>query len=148
MSRDSLGVFLLKGIFSMIGMIAVLVTFFTAGPWFETNYWPVLSKLEFVEIQPVNENASRVRVKFTKQRNCEYIGTSWYAMGFNGISDRVPMVPIKDPNDLSPPTLMVGKQYGGPWLLGIPWEEVKAKSYVLVYHKCHSFWTTTTLFYP
>lgn len=137
-----------KGLFLMVGMVSILIAGFAAGPWVETNYFPVLSKLEFIEIQPVNETASKVRVKFTKRRNCEYIGTSWYKTNLLGIAERIPMVPIKDPNDLSPPNLMVGTQYAGPWLVGMTVEDIKSKSYVLVYHRCYPFWTTTTVFYP
>lgn len=140
--------YIIKGMLAGIGLLSILMTFFVAGPWIETRFMPVLSKLEFVSIQPDTENTSIVRVKFTKNKDCEYMGMAWYVTNLSGISDRVSMVPIKDPNDTSSPNRMVGTQYAGPWRIGLTLKDIREKSYVLVYHRCHPFWTTTTVFYP
>lgn len=131
-----------------VGLLAGLISFFAAGPALESRYWPVLGKLEFTKVESVTDNTSIVRVRFTKERDCEYMGIAWYYGSSPGISERVSMIPIRDPEDTSSPNRIVGMQSAGPWRLAIPAGEVSTKSYVVAYHRCHPFWTTSTKFYP
>jgi len=131
-----------------IGLFFAMITIFAGGPALETAYWPVLGKLEFTDVKPLTDETAITRVRFTKKRDCEYLGISWYRGSSVMISERVSMTAIKDPDDTSSPTRIVGTQDAGPWRIGMSADDIIKKSYVVIYHRCHPFWNTMTKFYP
>ncbi|GGE18015.1 hypothetical protein GCM10011390_41480 [Aureimonas endophytica] len=126
----------------------MLYSFFMLGPALETRYFPVVSKLHITEVDPVSKGISLVRVEFGKLRDCEYLGIAWYVGPEAGAFERVSMVPIRDQDDTSAPSRPVGVHRAGPWRVTIDAEQVRGKSYVKAYHRCHPFWVTTSDFYP
>lgn len=124
------------------------VVFWTIGPNIETRYFPVLDKLQIVSIGSVSPTMSEIQVTFTKRRNCEYVGMSWYYRDpVTGI-ERVALIQGKAPGDETPPNRPLGFQRAGPWKVGIAAGELKGKSFVQAFHFCHGLWTTRTEFYP
>ena len=131
-----------------ITVLTILYSFFMVGPAIETKWFPVLSKMQVLEVQPLTDQTSAVRAEFTKLRNCEYLGIAWYHGSQQKDFDRISMVPIRDPDDTSSPNRPVGTQRAGPWRLTMPAGEVRQNSFVQAFHRCHPFWTTVTDFYP
>lgn len=145
-SRDWTGP--LKALLATIAILSGIYVFFLLGPWIETRYFPVLSTMRIVSVDAATDDTSLVRTRFTKLRACDYMGISWYYGSQAGLFERVSMVPIRDPNDTSAPNRATGDQRAGPWRVTIPAGEVRTKSFVQVYHRCHPFWTTMSQFYP
>lgn len=131
-----------------IAALSGLYTFFTAGPAIETAFFPVLSKMEIIDVQPLTRRSSAVTTRFKKMRDCEYMGIAWYSGSQAGAFERVSMVPIRDPDDTSAPSRPTGVQQAGPWRITIPAEHVRDRSFVQVFHRCSPLWVTMSKFYP
>ena len=138
----------LKAVLGTIAAISVLYTFFLVGPALETRFFPVLGTMRILSVEPLTPHTSLVRTEFVKLRGCEYMGIAWYYGPEAGVFERVSMVPIRDPDDTSAPNRAVGAQRAGPWRVAMPAADVRTKSFVQVYHRCHPFWTTMSRFYP
>ncbi|KQT52239.1 MULTISPECIES: hypothetical protein [unclassified Aureimonas] len=138
----------LKVLLGTIAVLCGLYVFFLVGPALETRFFPVLGKMRFTEVLAQTKDASIVRTEFEKLRSCEYMGIAWYYGAEAGVFERVSMVPIRDPNDTSSPSRPVGIARAGPWRITIPAADVRTKSFVEAFHRCHPFWTTVSKFYP
>ena len=123
-------------------------TFFNLGPFIETRFFPPVSKLTIVSIEPDANGGSRIEAEFTTLRSCEYIGINWFRTWPNGTFDPVPVTLLRKPGDNSSPNRPLGTQRSGPWIVGIPPDEFRTASFARLSHRCHPFWTTTTDFYP
>jgi hypothetical protein len=132
----------------IITFLTLLYSFFMVGPAIESRWFPVLSKMQVLELQSLTDQTSAVRAEFTKLRNCEYLGIAWYHGSQQKDFERISMVPIRDPDDTSSANRPVGTQRAGPWRLTMPADEVLRNSFVQAFHRCHPFWTTVTDFYP
>jgi hypothetical protein len=138
----------LKAFFGTVTVLAVLYSFFTLGPALETRYLPVLGTMRITDVEELTPTTSLVRTEFEKLRACEYMGIAWYYGPEPGVFERVSMVPIRDPDDTSSPSRPIGIARAGPWRITIPAGDVRQKSFVEAFHRCHPFWTTVSKFYP
>lgn len=127
--------------------IALTVTVYTVGPWLETKYFPVVGKLEVHQIHRLDETTTRLFVSFRKLRNCQYLGISWFR-GNPEHFERVPVVLMRAPGDISSPNRPIGHQAAGPWDVLMNEEDLRRNSFAELYHRCHFLWNTTTNFYP
>ena len=149
MSRhDKFLVAVMHGVLIAITVAVMLVTFFVTFPALETRHWPVVGKMRINSVELASEDRSVVYATFTKLRNCEYIGITWFHAGALGELNRVPVELYRQANDISSPNRPVGTQSAGPWVVGIPPNELRSRSCVQLAHRCHPFWTTFTNFYP
>jgi hypothetical protein len=137
-----------QGVLIAITVAVLLVTFFISFPAVETRYFPVANPMTIDRVETASDGRSLVYVSFTKLRDCEYIGMSWYERGLLGTLEQVPIEVFRRPNDISSPSRPVGTHAAGPWIIGIPSEVVRSNSFVQLAHRCHPFWTTFTNFYP
>jgi hypothetical protein len=137
-----------KMLCAIVVFFGLVFTVYAVGPAIETKFFPVVSKLEILSIQPTVTNQTEVRAAFRKIRDCEYIGISWFAGNREKDYERVTVQLMRDPSDTSSPNRPLGYQRAGPWIIGIPPFEVRNKSFARLMHKCHPFWTTTTDFFP
>ncbi len=126
---------------------STLMIIYTAGPWLETRFWPVVSKLTILQTEMTGPAQTKIWAYFTKMRACDYIGIAWYQIEGDDVI-RVPLQLLREPGDLSSPNRPIGSTKAGPWIVDIPRDLVKSKSYVELQHRCHPFWVTTTEFYP
>ncbi|KQT54611.1 hypothetical protein ASG43_03225 [Aureimonas sp. Leaf454] len=131
-----------------VTMLSVLYCFFMVGPALETRFFPALGKMKITSVEALTGETSIVRTAFSKLRACEYLGIAWYYGSEAGVFERVSMVPIRNPDDTSSPNRRVGLQRAGPWRITIPEGDVRTRSYVQAFHRCHPFWTTVSEFYP
>lgn len=123
--------------------------FFILGPTAESNWYPVVEKLQITEITPGPEvDTSMVYARFNKVRDCEFIGISWNRLVTNGAVQRVPVILQRRDGDDSSPNRRLGVSVAGPWIVSMPASQIRGQSVVEVYHRCHPFWTTRTPFYP
>ncbi len=126
---------------------STLMIIYTVGPWLETKYWPVVSKLTILQMETVNERQTKIWAYFTKMRACEYVGIAWNKIEGKDLV-RVPLQLLRDPDDVSSPNRPIGSTKAGPWIVDIPIDLVKANSYVELQHRCHFAWLSITEFYP
>ena len=150
MSSDLSGwaVWAIKVFCAGVILFATAVTIFTIGPAIETRYFPVVSKLRILSIEPEGDGA-RIMAEFTKLRGCEYIGLSWFhRLGEGNGFERVPLILLRRPGDEGSPNRPEGRQRAGPWIVGVPPPEIAGNSFAQLFHRCHPFWVTTTEFYP
>lgn len=134
-----------------LGTIMILMAgymFFYIAPQLETMYWPVLDKLQIIEVRPIDPDTSIVMTAFKKRRDCAYLGTAWYRSNSNGSFERVAMVTERVKGDDSSPNRPLGYQTSGPWRVSMPAEQIRSRSIVEIFHQCWPFWTTRTQFYP
>lgn len=139
---------LIQGALLSMTTVVLLVTLFVSMPAVETRFFPVVQHLEIDNVAPASENRSVIYGHFNKVRQCDYIGISWFRRTSDGALERVPVELMRRAGDTSSPTRPTGRQVAGPWVIGIPPEEVRFVSIVELTHRCHPFWTTVTQFYP
>jgi len=139
---------LFEASFYLVLIIGSTVTIFSLGPYLETRFWPTVSKLHILSIEATGPAETTIRAEFTKLRNCEYVGISWYRGTPQGGFERVPVILLRQAGDTSSPNRPTGKQRAGPWIIGVPISEVPSNSFAQLVHRCHPFWPTTTDFYP
>ncbi|NEH72253.1 hypothetical protein [Rhizobium leguminosarum] len=144
----SLGFLLVKLICGTIIFFASIFTVFAVGPAIETRYLPAVSKLTITSIEETSDGRTRIRVAFRKLRDCEYIGITWFVGSRPDSFERVSVVLMRDQNDTSSPNRPIGYQTAGPWIIGVPPEDLKNHSFAQLVHRCHPFWPTVTDFFP
>lgn len=137
----------ITGICAAITFFAVVFIVFTVGPQLETRFWPVVSKLKILSIEEV-AGQSQLTARFTKFRNCEYIGLSWFRGRLDGNFERVRVTILRQPGDDGSPNRPPGTQTSGPWLVAIPPADLRGNSFARLSHRCHFLWLTTTDFWP
>lgn len=137
---------------------AIGITFFLglaiwfAGPAIEARYFPVATKLSITRMISVPSGTQVDAANFVKLRDCEFLGISWFTRRPNGSLEQVAVVPLnlvraKD-LDMTVFTRPEGHNVVGPWLISLPLRDVIYFSFARIHHRCHSFWTTVTDFYP
>lgn len=137
---------------------AVGITFFLglavwfAGPAIEARYFPVATKLSITRMISVPSGTQIDAASFTKLRDCEFLGISWFTRTPNGSLEQVAVVPLNlvrsSEVDTTVFTRPRGENIVGPWLISLPLRDVIYFSFARIHHRCHSFWTTVTDFYP
>lgn len=138
-----------KAFCATVIFFALSFSVYMVGPAIETRYFPAVSKLRILSLEPDGPSGmSRIQAEFTKLRNCEYLGIAWFLRDEIGGFERVPIILQRRPGDLSSPNRPTGVQRAGPWLVALKPDILKHQSFALLSHKCHPFWITTTEFYP
>lgn len=136
------------GLCAAIIFCCAIYCFFVVGPAVETAFFPAVSKLKILSIAPAEGGQAEITAEFTKLRDCEYVGIAWYHGQPSGGFERVPVILLRKEGDTSSPNRPTGTQRAGPWIIGVPPEEIAKNSFARLSHRCHPFWLTTTDFYP
>lgn len=130
------------GVLAAMVMVSALFIF---GPPLETKLLPVYSKFEIIEVTPYGENQSRAIFRFTKWRQCDPQGFSWYA-GNPGAAFRQIGIKIEQPRPGGPRPL--GVQQTSPYIIDVPPEDLRGIVFAEIYSRCHFLWNTRTDIYP
>lgn len=142
-------VLIVKAISAAIIFASALFAIFIVGPAVETRWFPVVSKLRITKVMTGEEaGTSVVYAEFSKKRDCEYVGIAWFQGDPNGVFERVPVILLRKEGDQSSPNRPLGTQKAGPWIVGVPPDELRKNSFARLYHRCFPFWPTTTDFWP
>ena len=126
----------------------MVFTVYAVGPPLETKWRPVVSKLEILSVEPAPMGKTKIRAAFRKLRDCEYLGIAWFVGTRATDFERVSVELMRDPNDTSSPSRPLGYQKVGPWVIGMPPDELRSHSFAQLQHRCHPFWNSITEFYP
>ena len=140
--------FVIKTICGTVIAACTAVVIWTLGPSLETRYFPPVSKLRILSMADDGEGRTVIRAEFTKVRDCEYLGIAWFHGEPEGTFERVTVVLMREDGDTSSPNRPEGTQRAGPWIIGIPPDELVGNSFARLHHRCHGFWLTTTDFWP
>lgn len=138
----------IKAVCAAIIFVATVQTLLIVAPAIETRWFPPVSKLTILDMRETEDGRTAIDAYFTKLRQCEYVGISWYAGKPEGPFERVPVVLLRAEDDTSSPNRPVGSQRAGPWIVSLAPEEVQNNSFVRLSHRCGWPWLTTTDFYP
>ena len=137
-----------KAVCAAVIFLATVQTLLILAPAMETRFWPPVSKLTILSMTENENGHTVVDAYFTKIRECEYIGISWFQGDPAGQFERVPILVLRREGDTSSPNRPVGSQKAGPWIISLPMEQVKGNSFSRLYHRCNPLYVTTTDFYP
>lgn len=124
------------------------IVVWTVGPSLETRYFAPVSKLRILSMEASADGGTIVRAEFTKVRSCEYLGIAWFKGSPEGSFERVTLILMRSDEDTSSPNRPTGTQVAGPWIIGIPLDELLGNSFARLHHRCHGLWLTTTDFWP
>lgn len=128
---------------------SALYVIWAVGPAIETRLAPVVGKLQILAMRPGDlDGTTEVHAAFEKRRDCEYVGISWFHGSKEAGFERVPIVLLRQEGDTSSPNRPVGYQKAGPWIVGVPPDELVGNSFAQLQHRCWPFWLTTTDFFP
>jgi hypothetical protein len=141
-------VLFIKAFCAAIVFAATLFTILTIAPAIETRFAPVVSKLRITKVMADDAGNSIVYAEFTKLRDCEYIGLSWYHGDPRGEFERVPVVLLRKEGDTASPNRPLGTQKAGPWIVSISPAELRGNSFARLSHRCNFLWLTNTDFLP
>lgn len=138
-----------KAASAAIMLLAMVSIIWTAGPWIETKYFPVVDKLHISDVQPGPYPGSiQFTAEFVKLRACEYLGLGWYHEENGGQPSRVNTILLRNLTDSDGPTRPPGYTKTGPWIVYMTEDELLHHSFAVLYHRCNPLWVTTTEFYP
>jgi hypothetical protein len=140
----------LRAIFWMLYlglMLALIPPIWTVGPLIERDYFPVVSRLSFIEIKEVDEG-SIVRFEYEKYRGaCALEKVTWYL----GIERRaeVAFFPLTDlpltEDGISDRDS--GSFVSAEFFVGLSESELTTNSMAITIHRCHPLWKTTSVFW-
>jgi hypothetical protein len=140
--------FLFEASFYIVMVAGIGYTLFTVGPWVETRFFPVVSKLEILSMVDNGDGTTTIETAFRKLRPCDYVGISWYHGDRATQFSRVPVILMRKEGDVSNPNRPLGYQRSGPWVIGVPIGDLETNSFAELQHTCHEWWTTTTEYFP
>lgn len=140
----------IKSICAAVIFVCTMMVISTLAPLAETRYWPVVSKLTVEQMVDNGDGTTNIYAFFNKLRDCEYVNIAWYRGRPDGMFERASLVLLRKEGDTSSPNRPTGQQRSGPWILGIPADQVKGNSFARLTHRCWPapFWLSTTDFYP
>ena len=131
--------------FAMFVCLSLLLLQF--APMIESHWFPVAEKLQITSMTPTKDGTGTVlQVSFNKLRDCEYLGIAWYLKGDNGSVTRVAVITARP--DSGSPNRPLGQVTTGPWTVDMPMVRLLSSSYAVLFHNCHTLWTTKTDFWP
>lgn len=105
-------------------------------PTIEGGLWPVTGKVEFIGVTEVDGGVT-ARLKYTKYRDCEYLGASLDANGMP-----VDFEPVAGGE---PITVGTGERLSRPFFIGT---KDLAGLRLRWLHRCSPYWLTVTVGYP
>lgn len=131
-------------LFIMSTLLAVTTLLvFMVGPALEGKYFPVSTVTSLTARIPYEANSTLLKgTSFKIRQDCAFIKLEWWYGTPNGNRVLVPLTLLE------PSKLRGGGWFDwGPWLVTLHPLQVLEASHAYVYHECHPFWHTKTLFY-
>lgn len=130
---------LVKLTFYAATFVVFLPLLFNLSHWAETTFRPVIVD-PHVTYEPLPDGGVSVKLSYTKVRDCEFLGISWY---------RGPVRLIVDDSvdkNFMPRSSLPGPVVRGPWVVqGI---EMLEGTRAAIWHKCHPLWPLYNRLYP
>jgi len=138
-----------KSMAAAIMFFSTIVLSLTVAPWLETRFYPPVGKITITSMADNGDGTTTLYVEFDKFRDCEYIGMAWFRGTYGTEFQRVSMsvVPLAV-NGTSIPTRPIGHHRAGPWIIGVPIDEIMNNSSAQIFHRCNPLWMTTSEFHP
>lgn len=121
---------------------AALGLIVTAAKEFEGQFWPVVADVTFRTVHPVDRLTARIGGTFRKVRSCDFDHIEFRLLAGDAYS--IVEVRFEEPAQVRFP----GLETFGPWLIDMSAEQFSAASMAIVFHRCHPFWLTQTIFKP
>ena len=127
----------------LIGALALVTAMFVnaVGGRVEGHLFPVVSHAEISDLQAVGETRSRVWGHASRLRQCSFDHLVWF-LGDENDNARADVVFEEGTKARGQ-----GAFSFGPWLVQLRPQQLRDRSFAVVYHRCHPFWLTETRFY-
>lgn len=113
----------------------------TFGGQIEGTLFPVVDRTQITRTEPVSEVSTRFWGEFRKTRDCQFDSIEFY-VGEPGKSARVDFRFEEGSKVRSD-----GFEVFGPWVVQLTQDQIRERSYSVVWHRCHALWLTRTRFY-
>ena len=124
-------------------LVVLCLAALAVGPTVEGTIYPVTTDTKIGHMVPAGKIATRILSgEFEKVRDCSFEDIEWrYSVGGRDVVAQVNFEEgVKVRGE--------GLHTFGPWYVDIPMDQVKERSRVFAYHRCHWLWLTKTRFYP
>lgn len=118
----------------------IYIAFLVFGPTVESKYFPVTKYVEVTQ----QRDGPRLSIDaiFDKLRSCEFVGSTWYGITKDGVTERLPQTPLSTDVDRTRP---VGRNYMRDWQVDIPRRDDIQKTFNVQHHRCGWPWLTQTI---
>lgn len=127
----------------LMGSFAFVTMFFLSrvGGHVEGWLFPVTTLGVITQTQPIGETSTRIWGHAERLRQCSFEQLIWY-LGDRTHHARADLV-------FEEGTKVRGDGFFdfGPWVVQLTSDQLKDRSFAVVYHRCHPFWLTVTRFY-
>lgn len=131
-------------VLSSVAALVLYMGVFTIAPYLETKFWPAYSRFDIVSVEPYGDGQSKVVFKYTKHRQCEPQGFSWFS-GELGAAFR--QISIRSLNGPMPPRAL-GANVSNAYVVDVKPAVLVNGTFAEIYSRCHPFWTTRSEIYP
>lgn len=130
----------MKSLFFVVMGAMVVSIFGVYGGKVEGRIAPVVVDAEITRMEAVGETATRFWGSFEKARDCQFDSIAFY-LGAEGDGPRADFVFEEAAETRAP-----GAENFGPWLVQLTPDQLRNRSFAIVYHRCHPLWLTETRF--
>lgn len=120
---------------------------YNSGQDLERRFNPVVGKLLITKMEKATDDTTRVWVQFEKLRECRPIEVYWYHGRRDGLFERVMFQVEKPLGAAHYVNRPLGVQRSGPWLVGVPIEDIAHQAFADAQHDCNPLWSTVSRFY-
>lgn len=118
-------------------------TFVGISQWVETKYFPVISKIDYVQTDDTGDNKVLVWGKVSKNRDCEFENISFYKKTRWG--DEVVQSQRLTPRQYT--SAPKGDYDFGPYKVNMTRQELESTSLIKFVHDCHPIYLTESIVY-
>lgn len=130
----------------VLGLMVLISAFFVFGRPLEMQFFPVYSKFEILSIEPYGADQSRAVFRYTKYRDCDPQGFSWYAGDPAAAFRQIGIE--RDGGAIGSAPRPLGTQQSSPFIIDATPEQMQDIVFAEIYSRCHFLWTTRTDIYP
>jgi hypothetical protein len=127
----------------LIGGLFMLAAFYLtplAGR-VEGQLFPVATDVRITATERTGTTWTRFWGGFDKVRDCDFVRIDWALQ----IGENYAVADFRF--DEGPKIRYEGGEDFGPWAVQLSTEQLQERGYAVVFHRCHPFWLTETLFY-
>jgi len=131
-------------ILSSVAALVLYMGVFTIGPYVETKLFPAYSKFQLASVEPYGDGQSRVVFGYTKYRQCEPQGFSWFAGELGASYRQLAFRAEGDPGPARPLGANITRHY----IIDVRPDVLRDGVFAEIYSRCHPFWVTRSEIYP
>lgn len=130
-----------------VGAVLFAAAIATLGPALETQFFPVYSTFEIASIKETPDGGSEVVFRYTKKRDCNPAGITWFIGDPGGAYRQVELLSTRPQGSL-PVNKPLGQNLSAPYKIDVAPTVLVGQGFANIYNNCHPFWITRSAIYP